>query len=500
MNTFPLTVKNELAILTPIKYREWTAVQYRKTEVKMKNSFNIMFISGKLGGTDGVSLEVDKWIESFISQGHKIFTLAGKYICPIENVKLENQFHIDDIRFDHPEQLEIEQEVFPFIKNNHPVIDHKKQPKEIIEKIESRGKEIAEIMLSYITENNIDLIIAENTNAMPMSMIGGMGVYILATKMKIATLFHHHDFWWERSRFSSNKIESLLNKIMPPNDNIVEHSVLTTYSAHILRSLKRVQPIVIPNCENFTTPTVKDDYNSDFRKELGFKEDDILIIQPTRIVRRKKIEDSILLLGNFQQKYPQYKGRIQYIISLYQGDEPDDNYIDQIHDLCKKWEIPLHLISDRVSSQRGFNKNGEKLYTNRDVLVQCDLATYLPVWEGFGNALLEAIACRIPVVITTYLVYKTDIKITGINNIEIRDRYTDKGELIIDDTVYEEIFNILTNKKLREKMIKENFKIAKKEFGMKTLNDKLKHFLDGYEYEIKASRKRLEKINITYSV
>lgn len=463
------------------------------------DKFRIAVISGKLGDVDGVSLEADKWIEVLSDQGHEIFTIAGLYRQPVSGVPEKNQILLESISFDSAEQKYFETLVFPYLSKRPPHFTETRM-EEIQSELETAGAEVGNHLYEMIQDNKIDVIIAENTNAMPMSLLAGIAVYRLATIHRVATIFHHHDFWWERSRFSSNKIESLLNKIMPPNDNIVEHSVLTTYSAHILRSLKRVQPIVIPNCENFTNPTVKDEYNSDFRKELGFKEDDILIIQPTRIVRRKKIEDSILLIGNFQKKYPQYKGKIQYVISLYQGDEPDDNYIDQIHELCKQWEVPLHLISDRVSSQRGFNKKGEKLYTNRDVLVHCDLATYLPVWEGFGNALLEAIACRIPVVITTYLVYKTDIKTTGINNIEIRDRYTEKGELIIEDSVYEEIFKVLTEKDLRNKMIKENFKIAKKEFGMKTLNEKLKHFLDGYEYEIKASRKRLEKTTMTYSV
>ena len=158
----------------------------------------------------------------------------------------------------------------------------------------------------------------------------------------------------------------------------------------------------MPNCEDFDNPVWKDDYNSTFRQDLGFKDDDILIVQPTRIVRRKRIEDSVALVGKFVKKYPELAGRTHFIISLYQGDEPDENYIQQITGMAESINIPVHLISGRVASERGTDKEGCKLYTNRDVLVNADIVTYLPIWEGFGNALLEAVAAKVPVVTTTY--------------------------------------------------------------------------------------------------
>ena len=38
---------------------------------------------------------------------------------------------------------------------------------------------------------------------------------------------------------------------MPPSTPGLEHVVLSTYAAHILSSIKRVHPQVIPNCEDF---------------------------------------------------------------------------------------------------------------------------------------------------------------------------------------------------------------------------------------------------------
>jgi glycosyltransferase involved in cell wall biosynthesis len=243
-----------------------------------------------------------------------------------------------------------------------------------------------------------------------------------------------------------------------------------------------------------------DGYNSHFREDFGFREDDILVIQPTRIVRRKRIEDSLELLRRLTDRFPELKERIHLIVSLYQGDEPDDNYMEEITQTAERNATPLHLISDRVASRRDETGDGKRIYTNRDVLVNGDLALYLPVWEGFGNALIEAIAAKVPVVTTTYLVYKTDIKVTGIENIEIRDVYDKHGKLVIQEKTLEEIRYILTHRREREPLIEKNFLIGKKEFGFQTLKEKIGTLLSEYGDEIRASRKRLARANTRYSV
>ncbi|MFW5783506.1 MAG: glycosyltransferase, partial [Spirochaetota bacterium] len=121
-------------------------------------------------------------------------------------------------------------------------------------------------------------------------------------------------------------------------------------------------------------------------------------------------------------------------------------------------------------------------------------------WEGFGNALLEAIAARVPVVTTTYLVYKTDVMITGLRNIEIRDRYGEDGLLVIPDDALDSIHYVLTHPKEREEITETNFRIARNEFGLNVLREKLQGLLGVYGDEIRASRQRLAKGKQRYSV
>ncbi|MFP4211041.1 MAG: glycosyltransferase [Alkalispirochaeta sp.] len=462
-------------------------------------SFRIGIVSGKLGGVDGVSLEVDKWIDILTSLGHTVFTIAGYYPQPLSRIPEGRQFLLPDLRFDSDFQRKVEHNVFPHM-SRRPYHPTPLELRQLVEQIETRGRELGEEVYEIVKDARLDVLIGQNTNAMPMTILGGVAMYYVATTQRVATIFHHHDFWWERSRFSNSRIETLLTKIMPPVDLGLEHVVISSYAAHILQSLKRVSPHIVPNCEDFEHPVVPDDYNRKFRRDFGFTDEDILIVQPTRIVPRKRIEDSVSLMGRLARKYPELADRLHYIISLYQGDEPDEEYIRVITRRAEQWGIRIHIISDRVQSVRGVDSEGRRLYTNRDVLVNADIVTYLPIWEGFGNALLEAVAAKVPVVTTTYLVYKTDIMVAGFDMIEIRDRYNADDELVVDDGVFEQIYRTLHDPDERARMVDHNFVVGAREFGLTQLEKHLKELLEDYGDEIRASRKRLGKARARYSV
>ncbi|MDC7220755.1 MAG: glycosyltransferase family 4 protein [Spirochaetales bacterium] len=454
--------------------------------------FRICFVSGKLGDVDGVSLEVDKWIAVLQEAGHEIFTIAGRYAKPVQNVAQANQFTVPEIDFASEEQKAYETQLFPLLSKRPPLL--MEEELELVRgKLMAHGRDVANQMYEIIKDNEIDVLVGQNTNAMPMTLLGGIAVYLLTTEKRVATIFHHHDFWWERSRFSSNNIEDLLNKIMPPADLGTEHVVISSYAAHILESIKRVKPHVINNCEDFEDPPVFDDYNRDFRKELGYSDDDILIVQPTRIVPRKRIEDSVRLVGKFQETYPDLAPRVKFIISLYQGDEMDDSYVTSIMGLAERLKVKVDLIAERVAAIRGKDEEGRKLYTNRDVLVNGDIVTYLPIWEGFGNALLEAISAKVPILTTTYLVYKTDIMGVGLKTIEVRDDYDKYGRLMITDEVVEKMHRALVDKEFRKDMVETSFIVANEHFGYDKLRQKLNEVMESYSDEIRASRKRLHK-------
>ncbi|MBB6481083.1 glycosyltransferase family 4 protein [Spirochaeta isovalerica] len=461
--------------------------------------FRICFVSGKLGDVDGVSLEVDKWIEILTVLGHEIFAIAGSFSSPLKKVPKENCLELPSIRFDSEEQRYFEKMVFPHLSKHPPHLSLDRRVS-LLDELVEKGTEVASTIYEFIQKKEIDVLIGENTNAMPMSLLAGTAIHKLATEKRMAVIFHHHDFWWERSRFSHNHIESFLNQIMPPTDLGVEHVVISSYAEHILRSIKRVIPHVVYNCEDFDNPPVRDEYNSHFREDFGFSADDLLFIQPTRVVPRKRIEDSVELVSRYMKRFEEDASRVHFIISLYEGDETDNTYLQALSELALNRGVRLHFIADRVESARRTDPEKGRIYTNRDVLVNADLVTYLPIWEGFGNALLEAVAAKVPIVTTTYLVYKTDIKMCGFRNVEIRDNYSREGELIITEKNLTDMNKVLNNGKIRQEMVETNFRIASKEFSFRMLRKSLERILSDYGDEIKASAKRLKKSKKNYYV
>jgi hypothetical protein len=87
-----------------------------------------------------------------------------------------------------------------------------------------------------------------------------------------------------------------------------------------------------------------------------------------------------------------------------------------------------------------------------------------------------------------------------LNNIEVRDNYDSEGHLIISDEILDEVYHILTHPDDRKKMVESNFETASRYFGYNTLRSKLHGVISDYADEIKASRKRLKKSKISYSV
>ena len=68
---------------------------------------NVGFVSTRLAGTDGVSLETAKWERIFEQEGFNCFYFAGELDRPAEQSYLAAEAH-----FTHPEIDEIQSKVF----------------------------------------------------------------------------------------------------------------------------------------------------------------------------------------------------------------------------------------------------------------------------------------------------------------------------------------------------------------------------------------------------
>ena len=181
-------------------------------------------------------------------------------------------------------------------------------------------------------------------------------------------------------------------------------------------------------------------------------------MQPTRIVQRKGIEHAIELLHRMEEP-------TALVISHASGDEGHE-YYHRLREYSELLGVKTIYCSDNVADERGTLADGRKIYTLADLYHETDLVTYPSVFEGFGNAFLEALYYRKPIVVNDYSVYSLDIKPKGFKTIEI-------GGYVTDEAV-SGAQQVLKNPGLAAEMVEHNYDLAKRFFSYDVLSQNLR--------------------------
>jgi glycosyltransferase involved in cell wall biosynthesis len=262
-------------------------------------------------------------------------------------------------------------------------------------------------------------------------------------------------------------VGDFLSLAFPPSLPSIQHVVINTPAARELGYRTGLSAHVIPNVLNFEelAPEI-DDYNKDLRADLGLEEDDIFVLQPTRIVARKGIEHAIEIVARL--KNPKAK----LVISHSAGDE-GWAYEERIRSYAQILGVPLIIRPDIIGTARGWTDDGKKVYTLWDVYPHADLVTYPSMYEGFGNAFLEAIYFRKPLIINRYSIYEMDIEPMGFDVITMDGYVTNK--------VIRKVKRILASPQERERQADHNYQIASQFFSFEVLAYKLMTILIRFE-------------------
>lgn len=404
----------------------------------------IGFISTRFHGTDGVTLEARKWARILEGMGHSCFWMGGVLDTPPET-----SHTVPLAYFNHPEVAEVQSRLFGVATRSRATTNQ-------IQGIKERLKDE---LYRFIERFRLEVLIPENILAIPMHVPLGLAMTEVLAETGLPTIAHHHDFAWERERFVTSAVNDYLRAAFPGAVPRVEHVVINSMAQKELARRCSLSSVVIPNVLDFETPPPGvDDYNRDLRREIGLGEDDWLILQPTRVVQRKGIEHAIELVRRLRDP------RAKLVISHPAGDE-GNAYMAMLKDRIADAGIDVRFIADRVGETRGVNAEGRKVYTLFDVYPHADLVTYPSVYEGFGNAFLEAIYFRKPVVVNTYAVYARDIDPLGFKTIEMSQ--------LITREVVEQVRTVLQSPALRAEWAKANFELGLKYFSYAVARRKL---------------------------
>ncbi len=409
---------------------------------------NIGFVSTRFAGTDGVTLESSKWADVFTQMGHRCYWFAGEL-----DRKTHASFLVPEAHFQHAKNQWITAKIF----------GDKGRKASVTEAIHTLRSLLKPKLHRFLTQFKIDLLIAENVLTIPLHIPLGLALTETIAETEIPTIAHHHDFYWERNRFTVNAVSDYLGMAFPPNLPNIEHVVINSTAREQLAHRRGISSLIMPNVLDFESPPDVDlKRTAGFRESIGLRPDDIIILQPTRIIKRKGIEYAIELIKEL--KNPRYK----LVIAHEAGDEGFE-YPDWVKEYADEHGVDLRLVETRISDPWSDTESANTPYSLWDIYPQADFITYTSRVEGFGNAFLEAVYFKKPILINRYATFIKDIEPHGFE-LAVMDGFLTKKTV---QTVKE----ILQSPERTEKMVTSNYEIAGRHYSYSVLRKGLNFIL-----------------------
>lgn len=413
----------------------------------------IGFIATRLHGTDGVTLEVEKWAKVLTNLGHEIYYCAGELGGYAKGGTLIPELHFAD------------QTVFAL--SQRAFGGSPEQDGDVLaDQIYSRADEMRAPLRSFIRSNHLDLIIVQNALTIPMNLPMGVSLTGLIAELGIDTIAHHHDFFWERQRYQTNVILDLLDTAFPAKLPNIQHVTINSIAKTRLNARRGISSIVIPNVLDFSLPSPQmDEFNKDFRSDIGLEKDELLILQPTRVIQRKGIEMAIDIVKRLDVDNP-------HLFITHRAEDEGLSYWRWLKREASVMNVDVQMIDHVIAAKRG-KINDHKLYSLWDAYINADLVTYPSLYEGFGNALLEAIFVKKLAVINRYPVYNADIKPLGFEFIEL--------DGFVNEKCVQEVRDLLGSPDRVREITEKNYQLAQEYFSLEVLEKNIKDLIANFK-------------------
>ncbi len=403
---------------------------------------NVGFVSTRFAGTDGVSLESLKWAEVLGRMGHRCFWFSGLSDRPKESSMVVPEAH-----FAHPEIEAISAAIW-----GHDVLSSGTATA-----IGRNRALLHEALAEFVARFSIDVLVPQNAVTIPMNLPLGLAITGLLRESGLPAIAHHHDFYWERERFSGAAARPFLDEAFPPRLPSIAHAVIHSEAAEELRRRVGVESVLVPNVMEFEQPPQVSRWTrAELLSRIGFGPEDRIILQPTRVVPRKGIEHAIELVHRLGDP------RNRLLVSHEAGDE-GLHYRDELLAMADKTGVSLRFLEPGEVSQPSLD----------DLYHHADFVTFPSLYEGFGNALLEAVWFRKPVLVNRYPVYRRDLEPCGFRFVTM--------DGVVDEAVVGAVRERLGDPERVRAETEANAAIAREHFGYTVLRERIGALLDRLE-------------------
>jgi glycosyltransferase involved in cell wall biosynthesis len=423
----------------------------------------ILIIHFRVGKTDGVSIEIDAWKDILTKNGAEVRLCAGPE-------SLNSDFVIYHLEQQHnPLIYKIDNESFGGLKEY-------KNEDELINDIRNVQNELEKDFEDIISEYSPTNIIISNIFSVGEGLpVAGAFLKVL-DKFQIPTVLVHHDFYWEAARYKKPTckfIKEQLDLAFPPSRSYIKHYCINSIGKESLFRFKGLSAGINYDTFDYNQPLWQKCHRvTKYLRSKGIKENDLVVLQATRVVRRKNIELAIDLVDSLNKRNDELRGRLysgknfnpkeDEIVLLLSGyvERRDKEYLHMLREYADDKGVKLVYLGDDI----------DKEYTLFEIYPYADIITYPSEYEGFGNQFLEAVFARKPVVLFEYPVFKTDIMNKGFSYLSFGDKVTRKGSLCKVESrkmksLTNEVLKVLKSSEVYKAIVDQNVSIAKKHFS-----------------------------------
>jgi glycosyltransferase involved in cell wall biosynthesis len=404
---------------------------------------HVGFISTRFAGTDGVSLETRKWATILDGLGFETYYLAGE-----ADTDPQRTLVVPEAHFLHPRIQSLADKLFSG-PTRSPETSHEVQ--QVRELLKPRLEE-------FVRTFGIGLLIVENALSLPLNIPLGLALVEFIAETGLPTIAHHHDFSWERTRLAIHGAGDYLRAAFPPQLPSLRHVVINSFAARQLALRSGISAVLIPNVMDFDNPPGgPDETTLRLFGALGLSPSQRLLLQPTRVVPRKRIELALELTRRLDS-------HCTLLVSHASGDE-GTAYERHLRNYADLLGVQVIFASDILAPERGQTADGRQVFSLADAYLQADLVTYPSTVEGFGNAFIETLYYRRPIVMSSYEIFRTDIQPKGFQVIEFED-------FITEETV-EKARRVLQDKTLAAEMADHNYELGRRHYSFRMLERRL---------------------------
>jgi len=391
----------------------------------------IGMISTRFAGLDGVSLEAAKLAPVIREAGHEVSWFAGEL-----GDNFSPGVQLPAAHFATEENLAIEARAFA---SNGP-------DEELADLIRRRAAELKPALIEFLS--TVDVAYVHNALSIPMQLPLAVAITEALAETQSRAVAHHHDFAWERPRFSRCRVPEILEGYFPPLSSGISHTVINSIAKQALANRTGADATLLPNILDFESGPEGPGEGSRYRAAAGIDENKTILLQPTRIIERKGIEHTIELAAALDT---------ETVVVFSHAADRDEAY----------WTKLVSLAGEKgvTTVYAPVGPNVDSTLDLPDAFAAADLVCFPSLVEGFGNALVECLFYRRPLFVNRYDVYVADIAPMGIEAIEM------DGQLTPD--VVAQVEFLLRSQRDQVMMAEHNYQVGLQHMSHRVIRDRL---------------------------